>query len=72
MARGVQVYYTYDQHWTWLGHAAAAEKIRRYLADSAGPSEGSADSNRQRNRNAPAVRTDNSAAGLQAAAYRTE
>ena len=30
-ARGNQVYYTYDQHWTRLGHEAAAEAIARHL-----------------------------------------
>lgn len=39
-AQGQQVYYTYDQHWTALGHMAVAEQISRYLAafGAAGPS----------------------------------
>jgi hypothetical protein len=32
MAQGVQVYYTYDQHWTKWGHAAVAEVIAEYLS----------------------------------------
>ena len=32
MAQGVQVYYTYDQHWTKWGHAAVAEVIAKYLS----------------------------------------
>lgn len=32
MAQGVQVYYTYDQHWTRWGHAAVAEVIAEHLS----------------------------------------
>jgi hypothetical protein len=32
MARGEQVYFTYDQHWTELGHAAVGEGLARSLA----------------------------------------
>jgi hypothetical protein len=31
IARGVQAYFTYDQHWTPLGHQIVAETISRYL-----------------------------------------
>jgi hypothetical protein len=31
-AEGRQVYYTYDQHWTALGHQAVAEALTRYFA----------------------------------------
>lgn len=30
-ARGRQVYYTYDQHWTPLGHVVVAEELSRYF-----------------------------------------
>ena len=38
-AKGRQVYYTYDQHWTAPGHAAVADAISRYLEapEQAGP-----------------------------------
>ncbi|MFG0318215.1 MAG: hypothetical protein ACF8XB_13150 [Planctomycetota bacterium JB042] len=32
MAEGVQVYYTYDQHWTRLGHRVVAEAAAPFLA----------------------------------------
>ena len=32
MADGVQVYYTYDQHWTARGHQVVAEAVNRQLA----------------------------------------
>ena len=32
MADGVQVYYTYDQHWTPHGHQVIAEAVNRQLA----------------------------------------
>ena len=35
-AAGAQVYYTYDQHWTRLGHQVVAQEIVRYL-EGAGP-----------------------------------
>lgn len=31
MAQGIQIYYTYDQHWTRFGHEAVAEVIYNYL-----------------------------------------
>lgn len=34
MADGLQVYYTYNQHWTHLGHIVVAETLHRYLANS--------------------------------------
>lgn len=33
-SKGRQVYYTYDQHWTALGHEAAAREIHAYLSNS--------------------------------------
>jgi len=38
-AKGRQVYYTYDQHWTAPGHMAVADEIWRYLeaSEQAGP-----------------------------------
>ena len=33
-AEGVQVYYTYDQHWTRLGHGIVAREIADYLESS--------------------------------------
>jgi hypothetical protein len=33
-AKGKQVYYTYDQHWTAPGHVAVADAISRYLEAS--------------------------------------
>ncbi|MFQ5494544.1 MAG: hypothetical protein ACE5EX_04105, partial [Phycisphaerae bacterium] len=33
--RGVQVYYTYDQHWTPEGHEVVADRVARFLADLA-------------------------------------
>lgn len=32
MSKGEQVYYTYDQHWTTLGHAVVADVIHAHLA----------------------------------------
>jgi hypothetical protein len=31
MGRGEQVYFTYDPHWTELGHAVVAEEVARVL-----------------------------------------
>ena len=31
--RGIQTYFTYDQHWTPLGHEAVAELVSRTLGD---------------------------------------
>ncbi|MCP4667624.1 MAG: hypothetical protein GY849_14810, partial [Deltaproteobacteria bacterium] len=33
-AKGRQVYYTYDQHWTAPGHVAVADEISRYLQNA--------------------------------------
>lgn len=41
VADGVQVFYTYDQHWTPVGHALVAEKIRQSLIER-GLAEGDA------------------------------
>ena len=49
MTRGVQVYYTYDQHWTRWGHLAVAQIVSRYLSRGdakPGPSSGSSPTNR--------------------------
>ena len=48
MTRGVQVYYTYDQHWTRWGHLAVAQIVSRYLSRgdaTPGPSSGSSPTN---------------------------
>ncbi|NOT01272.1 MAG: hypothetical protein HOP29_11660 [Phycisphaerales bacterium] len=36
-ADGEQVYYTYDQHWTPVGHAVVADTIHRFLVEQNGP-----------------------------------
>ena len=43
MARGVQVYYTYDQHWTAPGHQVVAEVISTFLGTHAEREEGTRD-----------------------------
>jgi len=37
IAEGTQAYFTYDQHWTPLGHIIVADAISQYLADHAAP-----------------------------------
>ncbi len=33
MAEGRQVYFTYDQHWTAVGHEVVAKEVSRYLVE---------------------------------------
>ena len=33
-AQGIQTYFTYDQHWTPLGHKIAADVLTQYLTGS--------------------------------------